>query len=428
MCKGNKTNMYVCYEEKDGTGNHSYVIYSVNMADLMFGSCLPLRFTREASIVGVPFMGCGIFGTKVVLAGGLLQLDKAVYEKDHPVHETHKAVYVKNKGVITYDIITKQVSTIDIPDMRGGKVKPLVFEVNKRLYVLDTNGDLSGRSFEVYYPKQKQWHQVVNPYFHRSSPYIVPSLSFQKGLRCFSWFVFGDCICISLPNSMLTYLHHTKYMLKSFEACFSAPLPFSGMAITYCHPDFEDSVLISFHKGLVEGRRLRMSFYGSYEEPVLIFDTKTHGDMSGFFTGFGKRRFCLTVFDNAKIRFYTFKIVRLRNQIDDKLNLKLQKLNLREFHHAYFNLNMVTTFTSFSFAGCYPFVPAGCDWGWGEETVEAGLHRRLSRLRACNRGNFEAALYCYKFPLSMDEIRDDDIPGTKCIHLSDDEEDSLDLF
>ncbi|KAK1359317.1 hypothetical protein POM88_043791 [Heracleum sosnowskyi] len=389
--------MYVCYEEKDGTGNHSYVIYSVNMADLMFGSCLPLRFTREASIVGVPFMGCGIFGTKVVLAGGLLQLDKALYQKDHLVHETHKAVYVKNKGVITYDIITKQVSTIDIPDMRGGKVKPLVFEVNKRLYVLDTNGDLSGRSFEVYYPKQKQWHQVENPYFHRSSPYIVPSLSFQKGLRCFSWFVFGDCI-----------LHHS-------------------LLVAWRHPDFEDSVLISFHKGLVEGRRLSMSFYGSYEEPVLIFDTKTHGDMSGFLTGFGKRRFCLTVYDNAKIRFYTFKIGRLRNQIDDKLNLELQKLNMLEFHHAYFNLNMVKTFTSFSFAGCYPFVRAGC--GWGEETVEAGLyHRKLSLVGARRaRETSEAGLYCCKFPLVKDEIRDDDIPGTKCIHLSDDEEDSLDL-
>ncbi|KAK1369714.1 hypothetical protein POM88_035806 [Heracleum sosnowskyi] len=378
------------------------------MDDLMYAPALPsppLSFTREADIVGVPFMGCGAFGTKLVLAGGLLQLDKALYQKDHPVHQTHKQVYEKNKGVITYDIITKEVSTTDIPNMRGGKIKPLVFQVNKRLYVLDTNGDLSSRSFEVYYPKQKQWHQIVHPYFHRSSPYIVPSLSFQKQLQHFSWFVFGDCICISLPKSKLTYLHHTKYMLKTFKACFSAPLPFDGMAITYYHPDFEDSVLISFCKGLIEGRRLGISFYSSYKEPVLIYDTKTHGDMSGFFTGFGKGRFCLTTFDNAKIHFYTFKIVRGKNENDDKLNLKLKKLTVQKFDLGHSNLNIVDLVPSFSFAGCFPLLQA--------------VRRKT---------NVEAALYSHKFPLCKEEFLDDDIVGKKCLHLSDGEdEDSLDL-
>lgn len=377
--------MYVCFEANHTEKVHAYLIYSVELSQLQTSSYLDStpKFNLEHVIFGVPAMGCGIFGSRIVLAGGLIQ-DK--YGRD-----------IKNKGVITYDITTKQVSTEEIPKMRGGKVKPLMLELNNKLYAMDTNVDLHRRSFEIYYPNQKHWHCLHNPYF-ALTPNLVAQLSECKGLGRFSWFAFGHCLCMSLPRDMLTFLHHSKHRHKNFNSCFNRPLQFQGMAITYYQDGFEDVVVISLSEGIVQGRRLRLCFDDPYENPVHILDTKYYsdhqGEMSGFFTNFGNGNFGLTTFDKDHIHFYTFHIFRGRDK-HGRLTLKTSYVFIHKFTHTQFATQV---HSSFRFAGS--FTPVSQAGGQSKENNEAKLYRRDLRL--------------WKW-----EEKDDDILGTKCVHNSD---------
>lgn len=135
--------MHFCFEAKDNQGKHVYVIYTAKLSDLWTKSDSPPHFTKEVVITtGVPSMGCGVFNSKLVLAGGSVKSQQHGYN-------------VKHKGVITYDLTTKQLSNSEIPLMPGGKLRPLVFQLDNKLYVLDTskNPDQHVGSFEVYYPK-----------------------------------------------------------------------------------------------------------------------------------------------------------------------------------------------------------------------------------------------------------------------------------
>lgn len=380
--------MYVCFEANHTEKEHAYLIYSV---ESYLQSTPNSNFNLEHVIFGVPSMGCGIFGSRIVLAGGLIQ-DK--YGRD-----------IQNKGVITYDIATKQVSTEEIPNMRGGKVKPLVFEINKKLYALDTDVGLHRRSFEIYYPNQKHWHCLHNPYF-ALSPSLVEELSLSEGLGRFSWFAFGHCLCVSLPMDMLTFLHHSKHRHKVFDSCFNRPLPFQGMAITYYQDGFEDAVVISLsEEGFVQGRRLRLSFDDPYDKPVHIFDTKYYsrhehkGEMFGFFTNFGNGNFCLVTYDKVGITFYTFHIFR-HGKKQSGLSLKTSNV----FVHRWTYIQFATeVHTSLRFAGCFTPLSQGGGHGQSKENNEAKLYRRNLRLW-------------------KEEEKDDDILGTKCVHNSESED------
>lgn len=383
------TRMYICIKAKTSTDKHVYLIYSVNVKD--FSGDSPPIFTKEAVIEGVPSMGCGIFGSKIVLAGGLVQ------GKDGEDEE-------KYKGLITFDITSQQASGEheDVSMMHGAKATPLVFQLNNKLYTLDTIGHLHRRSFEAYYTNQKHWHRLDDPY--SSCPnYTLYEASFSEGISRFSWFVVGHCLCISLPGDELTYYHHAKHRLKMFHCWLFEPLPFHGMATTYYHHDFKDVVLISFSKGIVEGRRFLFS--SRYlEKPIPIFDTKTYSqqdeDMSGCFVDFGCGNYCLTTFDNVNIYVYMFKISRRKTKKDGTLNLKRWHVKMHKY--SYTDL-YEADYTGFRFAGCFAQQPRG-QTGWSKEIVEADLYNLNS-------------------PLDEDEEEEDDVaPYTTCRHDSESEE------
>ncbi|KAK1364667.1 hypothetical protein POM88_040228 [Heracleum sosnowskyi] len=389
--------IHFCLEAKDDEGKAVYVIYTSTLGD--FKSDFPPHLTQQVVIsCGVPSMGCGLFGSKLVLAGGWVQLRDAGF-------------FDKHKGLITYDLTTQQLSHSHFPNMCEGKLRPLLFQLNNKLHALDTgtNKDEYLTSFEVYYPNQQRWHPLKLVLYlgdeYSSGKFADPR---SRGISFFSWFAFGSTFCLSLPKN-LSYIYHSRLRGRRVHAIDTEPLPFHGMGITYCQHDFKDVVVISLSQGgLVEGRRLLPTFCFSGEPPVKILDTKTYshhvGDLNGCFAHFGDGNFCLTAFDNVNIYVHMFKISRLKNKIGENLKIQLIDYRMKRFKYTDFSGD---GYTSFSFAGCFAPSPSG----GSKETTEANIYNSW----------FE----CDKF---FDE--EDDVPGTECSNVSDrgDMDDELIFF
>lgn len=112
----NTKKLYLCFEATDvKTTEAVYSIYSANVSDLICDDYVTNpspKFTFEASITtGFTSMGCGLFDSKIVLAGGFSGVGQ---ERKY------------NRGLITYDTVSKKFSAEDFPDMCGRKVRPLV--------------------------------------------------------------------------------------------------------------------------------------------------------------------------------------------------------------------------------------------------------------------------------------------------------------
>lgn len=306
--------LYTCFEATNDLGEPVYVISSAKISELhdkQFGST-PLVFKVEVVIKGLQSMGCGVFGSKIVLAGGLVTRDE-------------DKIY--RRGMITYDTKRKLVSYVDIPPMQGLKIRPVVIELHEiRLYVLNTSTHVHRRSFEIYYPTKRFWDALDDPYLTQNSGVLGNKKI--SGRTPYSWFVFGNCLCISSPKGGPSHIHHARTVYKFFMSNYDELLPFRGMATTYWHPDFSDVVVIYLsQEGVVEGRRLNIKphYFG---EPEKIFETvpfKPDGELSSYFADFGYGNFCLTVFDNVIIHVYMFTIVRLTDKENGALNFELKR-------------------------------------------------------------------------------------------------------
>ncbi|KAL1825436.1 hypothetical protein ACET3Z_012214 [Daucus carota] len=298
-------------------------------------------FTLEECISGVSAMGCGLFDSKIVLAGGFSGAGE-------------NTVY--NRSLVTYDPVNKKVSWEDFPDMRGRKIRPLVFEVYGRLYVLDTSNSVHKRTWELYYPTKKIWAKVSDPFC--SIYNALTGIKSISGRHPYSWFVCGNTVSISSPAEGLTYFHHTRQATKLFSTDASEPLPFHGMATTFFNPGFCNVVVISFSKGLVggqgrvEGHRLRYCPF-KFLKSELIFYTdpyeKPDGEVSCYFAECGKGKFCLTTFDNFNIHVYVFKILR-HEAADGSSSLVLIDLDKHKYNFTDFSDE---GFTSISLSGCF---------------------------------------------------------------------------
>ncbi|KAK1358178.1 hypothetical protein POM88_051434 [Heracleum sosnowskyi] len=286
-------------------------------------------------------MGCGLFNSKIILAGGVSVTGEEM---------------TYNHGLVTYDTTTKKVAHEDFPNMRGRKVRPLVFEVSGRLYVLGTSNSAYKRSWEVFYPTPKVWARVSDPYCT-----MYNSLSGTKsnisGRTPYSWFICGPAFSISLPMDDLPYFHHARQLVKGFLCNSSQPLPFHGMAITYWNQGFSDVVVISFSQGLVAGQGRvegRLLGYPPFHliKPQFIFKTdcyeKPDGEVSSYFADWGNGKFCLTTFDNVNIHVYVFKLLR-QEHADGTTSFVLKDLD----NHKY-------TFNDFSVGGCTSVRLCGC--------------------------------------------------------------------
>ncbi|KAL6563497.1 hypothetical protein OROGR_002456 [Orobanche gracilis] len=269
------TKLYLCFEATNTNAESVYLIYSAKVGDLMANAPTSIpKFNFENSISGASSMGCGLFNSKIVLAGGVSGAGE-------------ETIY--NRGLVTYDTVSKEVSLEDFTDMRGRKVRPLVFELYGRLYVLDTSNSVYKRTCEVYYPSIQIWEKVHDPFCNRYN-----ALSGNKnviGRTPYSWFINGKTVSISLPTARFTYIHHAREIPKCFTVDDTQPLPFEGMATTYWEPGFRDVVVISFSQGgvggqgRVDGRRLRYSPVYFFK-PQLIFQTdayeKPDGEVSSY--------------------------------------------------------------------------------------------------------------------------------------------------
>ncbi|KAL8123080.1 hypothetical protein AgCh_011170 [Apium graveolens] len=111
--------LYTCFEAENDLGEHVYVIYSAKLSDLhdKKGGSKPV-FNCQVVIKGLQSMGCGVFDSKIVLAGGIV---------------TRGEDQRYRHGMITYDTQRRRVSYVDIPPMQGLKIRPIVFELCERL-------------------------------------------------------------------------------------------------------------------------------------------------------------------------------------------------------------------------------------------------------------------------------------------------------
>lgn len=337
-----ESKLYLCFEATNTEAESVYLIYSTKVSDLM-GKPPNFRpeFTYEKSISGFSAMGCGLFDSKIILAGGFSEKE-------------NKTEY--NLGLVTYDPATKKVAREEFPKMRARKIRPLVFEVNGRLYVLDTSTHIYKRSWELYYPTLKIWGKVSDAFSNRFIAHTgTKNIS---GRTPYSWFVSGQTITISLPSGEFTYFHHGRQFAKFFARDVAQTLPFHGMATTYFQPGVSHLLVISFTKGMVggqgrvEGRQLSYAPV-SFPKPELIFRTDPYeqpdGEVSSYFADCGNGKFCLTTFDNVNIHVYVFKISR-HEHADGSMSLYLKDLDKHEYKFGDFS---VGGFTSISLSGCF---------------------------------------------------------------------------
>lgn len=338
------TKLYTCFETRNDQGQHEYRIFSAKVRKLVdMAADSKSIFSLEKVISGFPNMGCGVFGSKIVLAGGVWGKKK---ERSY------------NLKFITYDTLTKKISRKDLPPLRGRKFRPLVFELYGRLYVLDTSKSLYPWSFEIYYPTRKFWHPLSDPFQNMFTEAIGMKEGIGKkeisGRAPYFWFVVGKVLCISVPTDSTLFFHHARQFVKAFLAKCCQSLPFHGMAITHCQPGFDDVVVISFSKGCVEGRQLNFCFpdIKVFGKPKPLFHTDPYeqpdGELSGYFAEFGDGMFCLTTFDNMNMHVYMFKIDR-KPERGDGLNLVLVYLVKHKF-----------SFNDFSFEGSKGVNIPGC--------------------------------------------------------------------
>lgn len=336
--------MYTCIQARDHHWKHVYMIYSAKVSDLMCKeSDSKPNFILEKIIYGSKYMGCGVYDSKIVFAGGISDAER---EKNAPKRSKY------NLKLITYDPVSKNESREDFPQMRGRKIRPLVFEICNRLYVLDTSSSAYNWGFEFLNPTGNFWDPLMDPYHNWFSGRKKRTVS---GRTPYAWFVAGNVACISAHRDDHTYFHHAKSIGNGFLPKYMRTLPFRGMAITYFDPNFSDDVvLISFSGANVEGRRLNLESSNCLGTPTEIFKTdpcKPDGELSIYFADCGDGVFCLTTFDKANMHVYTFEIHRLPPVVDSStLNLHLERLEIHKYRFSEFNSGLNR---SVSISGCF---------------------------------------------------------------------------
>lgn len=346
--------MYICLEKKaKQKGKSFYMICSIELSDLttqLSGNAVP-DLKLEKKIQGYESMGCGIYGSKIVFTGG----------------------QTKRNGFITFDFTTHKLSHTLIPFMRRGKVKPLVFELDKRLYVFDVSSCYYEGAFEYYSPFERRWHDLVLPY------------NFPVG-RCrkthddyhnhpnhgHSLLIFGNTCYFHFPTyERFVFFHHPSYthqtwLVQRTNRPFSGPTttrvtrpinrPFSGPTTFYRTEGFYDSVVISFDFGVVSAHRFCLQT-GYPDHPIYLFEVKpsseSKGNLSGFFADMHGGIFTLTAYDDVCIYLYTFKIARYGR---DGVFPMVVECDILSIYHIKFSSLALGT-RKLSVAGCFASSP-----------------------------------------------------------------------
>lgn len=279
--------LFICFEGKDSQQRHIYVICSLD-------ALRPKIFTTEAVIYGYASMGCGVYDSRIVLAGGQLR-----------VHSTLHHTTLHN-GCITFDMNNRSVNHKPFLPMTHGKYKPLVFQLGKRLYVCDSRYESTGTPFleiEFYSPAMKTtWNAIAG---------IFESV---QELLTHSCLVFGNTCFMSYPSGGHTWTTHSNYLQNSWTPLFDKPLPFTGVATFHSQDGFDDFVMIYLDKGDVRVCKFDFSCFGDSQCLFSLIPCMSHEDepyKQGYFADFGEGCFCLTAFGQLGILVCTFVVTRV---------------------------------------------------------------------------------------------------------------------
>ncbi|KAL6508786.1 hypothetical protein OROHE_021345 [Orobanche hederae] len=281
-----QTKLFICFQGKDIQQRHIYVICSLDAQQPRL-----YNITKEAVIYGYPYMGFGVYDSKIVLAGGQSTMDNT----------THN-------GCFTFDMGNHSVDYNPFVFMTHGKYKPLLFQLGKRLYVCNSQYDSTIKEdvfpIEIYSPAVKtRWHAMSN-IFDWSDVY-----SSRHMLVNYSCLVFGNtCFMSTVPFTDDTWITHCNYNHHLWMPYSDSPLPFTGVATFHSQDGFDDFVMIYFDKGAVKVCKFDFSGFGASQE--LFKPHKSDENIQGYFADFGMGCFCLTTFDKFRVYVCTFVVTR----------------------------------------------------------------------------------------------------------------------
>lgn len=335
---GKDDKMYICLEAFSRTrGENYYMICSIRLSDLI--SELPKNavphLKLEKKFEGNESMGCGLYGSKIVFTGGK----------------------IKRNGFITFDFTTHKLSHNSFPFMRRGKVKPLVFELNKRLYVFDVSSCHHEGAFEYYSPCERRWYDLLLPH---DAPvdrcFLKHGDDPENPRHNYSFLIFGNtCYFHIPPYENITFFHHPNYSHQTWMG-FPRKHPFSGASTFYRQDGFFDSVVLSFDNGVVRAYRFCLQS-GYPDDPIHLFkvepSSQSNTNMSGYFADLQGGIFTLTAYDDVCIYLHTFKIYRTGE--DGIIPMTIEWSILSEYRIKFSSLPL--GHRMLSVVGCFPSSP-----------------------------------------------------------------------
>ncbi|KAK1390489.1 hypothetical protein POM88_018667 [Heracleum sosnowskyi] len=312
-----RSKFYICLEAVDSRRRHMYIIYSIHETLLCTKQTYPPTMKQEAVIFGYPSMGCGTCDSKIIFAGGQRPLDRD-----------------RHNNCIAFDMTDNSVNNEPFIPMDKGKFKPLVFQLNKRLYVCGSEYSFKSRndadflSIEFYSPAMRtRWRTVSNIF-----KWPRGSNDFLANYACL---VFGNSCLMSVPYEDATYITHCNFLESVWVKHSDASLPFTGLAASYSQTGYTDFVMIYFKEGVVRVCKFDFSCIGDSKD---LFTLKSNGEnMRGYFADCGKGRFCLTAFDKSHVYVCTFVVTRVGIP-SDPLHMTHRILSSYNFHFDQFSI------------------------------------------------------------------------------------------
>ncbi|XP_062001698.1 uncharacterized protein LOC133718839 [Rosa rugosa] len=161
--------LYVCTADYDSK-RRRYVVYRIKLAELFERHASLQRLAELQSqpmdtIVTEPMlfprfhMGCGVFGSRIVFGGGCLPSSSKLRHKGHlwfpRCSRTELYVFEMDSTVDPHPNIKPNM----MPNFSSGKLQPMMFEFEGRLFALGTSMSnfCDSLAFEVFNPNENRW-------------------------------------------------------------------------------------------------------------------------------------------------------------------------------------------------------------------------------------------------------------------------------
>ncbi|KAL6129627.1 hypothetical protein ACLB2K_072977 [Fragaria x ananassa] len=153
-----RRSLYLCFGEYEDGNKVSYTILSVSLRQLLAAPPRKLKLFAKISGDGIPrYMGCGVWGSKILLGGGAKPMYMHCPMNGQPVfgllqhHEVRKFYCFETGNGNGNDMM------VEPPKMLKGSIQPLLVEVDTKLYAL-------GKAFSTFEMFDgHNWHELPTP-------------------------------------------------------------------------------------------------------------------------------------------------------------------------------------------------------------------------------------------------------------------------